>query len=451
MNARPVFPELITGREDGFIDAPWTIDVGWALRGHASCDFVNRRLEVPLGKTTVDRLIRCHELVHVRVSPYDVHPLAVHPELSQRALECAEEYRVNSILQRLGFDVTSLRDGSELNAAQRLAANSAWDEAVYFFVATMGTGAEKDFLKGLRRSSPQWIKPLQVMRRRIVSMYATWSVDDIGATTREDVHQLPRGFELFCVPLARLMMSVAGASTPQTPDELRKFRRSLEPGGRRAPSQKFADLVLDDSLEYVSVTRRCNARRDRPDVSGTALRYPNRLLSDPHRRAFARSRRAPGGVVVVDQSGSMDLSNEQVDELLAATPGAFVVGYSHRPGDGGTVANAWVIAQRSTRARVIPNGNVGNGVDGPVLRYALAQRHRGDQVIWVTDGQITDSNDHPCEALSLECAELIRRQRIVLVRTVAEAVKVLRLGRPTNGESPQNFGRVGAAWAKMSM
>jgi hypothetical protein len=451
MNARPVFPELITGRDDGLVDGPWTIDVGWALRGHASCDFVQRRLEVPLGITPIDRLIRAHELVHVRVSPHDVHPMALHPEIHQRALECAEEYRVNLILDRLGFDVSSLRDGSEVNSAQRLAANGAWDEVVYFFVATMGTGAERDFLKGLRRSAPQWIKPLQVMRRRIVSMYASWSVADIAATSRGDELQLPQGFELFSLPLAQLMMSVAGASTPSGPDELRQFRRSLEPGGRRAPSGHFAELVLDESIEYHSVQRRCNARRDRPDVTGTALRYPNRLLSDPQQRAFARSRRSPGGVVVVDQSGSMDLSSEQVDELLAATPGAFVVGYSHRPGDRGALPNAWVIAQRAQRSRSLPNGNVGNGVDGPVLRFATSQRHRGDQLIWVTDGQITDSNDHPCAALSMECAELVRRHRIVLVRTVAEAVGVLRKGRRQASEPAQSFGRVGAALLRMTM
>ena len=449
MNARPIYPELITGRDDAFSDTAWTVEVGWSLRGHASCDFVNRRLQVPLGTTNIDRLIRAHELVHLRVSPHDIHPLAVHPELSQRALECAEEYRVNLLLQRLDFDVSILSDGSELSAAQRLAANGAWEEVVFFFVATLGTGAEREFLKGLRRVAPQWVKALQIMRRRILSMYARWSALEIGATTREDDQHLPSGFELFCVPLARLMMSVAGSSVPNTPESLRQFRRSLEPGGRRAPSGRFAELVLDDSLDYVAVSRRANARRDRPDVTGTSLRYPSRLLSDPHQRAFARSRRSPGGVVIVDQSGSMDLSNEEIDALLAATPGAFVIGYSHRPGDQGSVANAWVIAHSGLRAKELPHGNVGNGVDGPVLRYALAQRHRGDHVIWVTDGQVTDSNDHPGPSLSRECAEIARRHRVILVRTVSEAVAVLRRGRTSALESPMSYGRVGAAWSQI--
>ena len=43
------------------------------------------------------------------------------------------------------------------------------------------------------------------------------------------------------------------------------------------------------------------------------------------------------------------------------------------------------------RRRVVPPGNVGNGVDGPALRFALSSRRGREPVIWVCDGQVTDS------------------------------------------------------------
>lgn len=450
MSGRPVFPELVTGRADQFADAAWEIQPGWALRGHASCDFVNRVLEVPLGTTEADRVIRAHELMHVRISPHDVNPLQIHPDIVSRALECAEEFRVNELLRRLSFATHELCDGSEASSGLRLAVNDAWDEVVYFFVATMGTGAERLFLKGVRRGRPEWVKPLGLLRRRVLTLVSALSNDELGSTARsiDEPTALPSGFVNVAVPLARLMMSVADAAVPKDADQLRQFRRSLEPGGRRAPTGRFAELIFDETAIYEATSTRQFGRRARPDVTGTALRYPSRLLTDPHRRAFARTRRGHGGIVIIDQSGSMDLDQSDIDQLLASSPGATVVGYSHRPGDLSGLPNAWLIARAGARATELPAGNVGNGVDGPVLAWALRHRRGTDAIIWVTDGQVTDSNDHPSQQLSRECARLVLRQRIRLARTLPEAAGLLL--RHQAAESSLNFGRVGRELAAIS-
>jgi hypothetical protein len=61
----------------------------------------------------------------------------------------------------------------------------------------------------------------------------------------------------------------------------------------------------------------------------------------------------------------------------------------------------------------------------------------------VTDGQVTDSHDHPDEALTLACAELVRTGRIRLARDLTEAEVALRLNRPVSTSSFHRFGRVG--------
>jgi hypothetical protein len=134
----------------------------------------------------------------------------------------------------------------------------------------------------------------------------------------------------------------------------------------------------------------------------------------------------------------MDVTVEEVQLLLATAPDALIVGYSHRPGDGGGTPNAWVLAKAGRVASEARAGNVGNGVDGPILRWAIRQSPVNGSVVWVTDGQVTDSHDHPCHSLSVECARLVQRHRIRLVRGLDEVHKALQ-GRAI---SRDGFGRV---------
>ena len=129
--------------------------------------------------------------------------------------------------------------------------------------------------------------------------------------------------------------------------------------------------------------------------------------------------------------------------LLRCAPDALVVGYSHRPGDHGVTPNVWILADRGSVATEVPSGNVGNGVDGSVLSWALQRRRGTEPIVWVTDGQVTDSHDHPDERLTLQCAEMVRRHRIRLVKELGGAGRVLTSGRSTSRSEWSHFGRVG--------
>jgi hypothetical protein len=433
-----VFLELAATREDLLNIAAWNVSAGQAQRGGASCDFAHRILTVPLGSTQVDRVVRAHELLHLRLSPptgSDPHEHGV----SARALECAEELRINWVLAQLGFDATILRDGSEKTSGIRVAESGAWQEAVCFYVALIGTGGEKEFLAGIRTLEPTWPKALRALRKEVMTIVDRTALSAATATPRDAELS---GFELLTVPIARLADRAAGAHAPRDDDSWRSYRRSLSPGGRRAPSRRFAELVIDESLEYVAVSGRVGGVGTRYDVVGKAAAHPSREWRDPQRRIFERRRRRPGGVVLIDQSGSMDIADSDLDALLSAVPGVTVLGYSHRPGDQLAQPNAWVLATANSRARQLPTGNVGNGVDGPALAWALQHCGATERLVWVTDGQVTDSNDHPNEALTQECATLVVRHQIRLVRTLPEAAKVLSSPglRPVSlGE----FGRIG--------
>jgi hypothetical protein len=348
---------------------------------------------------------------------------------------------VNTLLARLGFDVSQLCDGTEKLGARRLASEGAWSEAVCFMLAVLGTGAEREFFAGVRAGNPLWSKALRTIRTRALAILDQ-STASMGSTKLSD-DDVPEGYAISTLVIARMVTSALAARVPTTPEELRTFRRSLEAGGRRPPTGVFAPLVIDDALERVCRERRAPIRRSRPATSGTALRYPGRLLTDERRRAFSRRVATRGGIVIVDQSGSMDLDPESLHALVRTAPHALVIGYSHQPGDRGATPNCWVLCDRSTVATSYPSGNVGNGVDGPVLRWALERRRAREPVIWVSDGQVTDSNDHPDEALTSLCASLVRRHRIRLARDVVEATNLLRTNRALPRSRLADFGRVG--------
>jgi len=442
-------PELVTGREDGFQSGPWTVTAGSTRRGDASCNLTERVLHVPLGHDATSRVVRAHELMHARVSPHLREHYGALEDVAPRALECAEEFRINSLVARLGFDVALLRDGSEKSGGRRLAESGDWSEALCFMLAVLGTGSEKEYLAGVRQVQPTWMAGMRALRKRARGVVDAHCTTSLGATRLND-DQLPAGYANVTVVLARLLTQSMEARPPITPDALRAFRRSLEPGARRPATGRFAALAFDESLVMSARVRAGGLRRARPSTSGSTMRYPSRLLSDDLKRAFAQRTSVHGGVVIIDQSGSMDLEESALTSLLQRAPDALVVGYSHRPGDGGATPNVWILANRGSVAGTCPSGNVGNGVDGPVLRWALAQRRGDEPIIWVTDGQVTDSHDHPDDTLTIECATLVRQHRIRMVREMSDVGRALSSGRTTSRAQWSQFGRIGRKLQEMS-
>jgi hypothetical protein len=394
-------------------------------------------MRVPFDAGEHGRLVRAHELMHARVSPLVADAFDRWP-LPARSVECAEEFRVNFLLGRLGFDLAELRDGSERLTGVRLAEAGDWDETLWFTAAVSGTRALRDVVAGVRRVDTGWANACRALERALLAGARLAPTASL-ASTQPGVDGLALGYAEHTRAFAELISrhidrGPSGASRPR-----RAARRE-----RPIATGRFAPLELDRSVELDRRVVGAVATRRAPSASGRRVVRPERLVTDPARRLFERTSRRTGGIVVVDQSGSMALSSGDLERLLAAAPGAFVLGYSHAPGSAG-VPNAWVLAQRGRAASTVRSGNVGNGVDGPALRFALARRRGGEGMVWVCDGQVTDSGDHADGALAAECARLVVRHGISMVATVDEAVELLGSRRLARRGTPRPLGRVGAA------
>jgi hypothetical protein len=437
----------------------WTIEGGTCNRGDAWTNHSTKEMRVPLADTPEARVVRAHEMAHARVSPTwrtdTITQLAA--QYGERVLACVEELRVNTLISRIGFDLNLLHDGSEKPGGTRIATTGGremWNEAVSFTTACVGSPtALREFISGVRKGSPDWAKALTKMARQLTKVTDEIATAEMASTTPTE-DGTPAGYVTVTQAIGRIVKpyleSAIGDGAPYTTELARQINRATEPGGRRAPTGRWADMVLMDLALTEKFDSPLLGRRRRPAQSGTRVAFPTNAVRDPGRRVFGGPASAPGGVVVIDQSGSMDLSSQQLDALLSLSPSLTVIGYSHRPGDAAATPNAWVLARGGRRVASddLPQGNVGNGVDLPVLEFANGLRRSGEPLIWVCDGQTTDSNDHPHGAQQV--ALFIRRNRVHCVRSVDALVPELKVGRQVLSRMRMPEGRVGRAAADVA-
>lgn len=159
-------------------------------------------------------------------------------------------------------------------------------------------------------------------------------------------------------------------------------------------------------------------------------KYPRnigRLVTDPERRIFTRKTRSLGAVVVMDCSGSMALSDDDLELLMKSSAGATVLCYSTGNEASPDEPNAWIVARKGRKVRRLPEFPGGNGCDGPALRYGAMLRSNSSQpVIWVSDGHVTGLEDRHRDELRKECNQIVKHYGMHHVRTVGSAVALMK-------------------------
>ncbi len=132
--------------------------------------------------------------------------------------------------------------------------------------------------------------------------------------------------------------------------------------------------------------------------------------------AFARRRRDQGRKarmsILIDGSGSMDVTNQIIGTIQERLPAAWVAIYgseadSTRRGTLVIVAQGGkrlVFKDRAELARKHDLGG-GNVVDGPALR--LLGKQSGPRV-WVSDGHVTGVNDRSTSTLTREARAIVK-------------------------------------------
>lgn len=489
-------PEVLTRRDRE--PGAWTVERGLPVRGDAWTKQRDRVMRVPFGSDSTSRAVRAHEMTHAKISPVDLDSLDL-LGATRSAIMASEELRVNLAVAGVGFDVDALVDGSEKVLGQRLAVARDWPNLVESIVATAFTKGAREIVKGARSVDREFgdraekVRTLvetwahewtrneygRVAKRRvpeIVAKYGTstrpvyvdtttnarreairtdYGRDDQGRLVehvveidaKPDEVRLPVGFVTFTTELARYVDRLAGRTQqPDAPgepddrdiDEMPTDDQldALDPRGQRA-SSTWATLVWDRSIPLNRHAKNALGRRRSSSDVGIVPRHVERLWTDPDRRIFSTSTRDVGGIVLIDQSGSMSLDQKDLDAIVDASAGCVVIGYSHGPSHPHE-PNIWLHANRGRVASVVRGGNGGNGCDRPALDYVLSIRKKNEPVIWVCDGYVTYARDGLASQFDrLAILELVRRHGVHMVENVEQGIDALRRAR--DGRLPARY------------
>lgn len=379
-------------------------------------------MRIPTGGDVTSRCVRAHEMMHAKVSPSTLWRPENARHLDDECLIAAEEFRVNMLAGAAGFPMAQhLADGSEERSGERAGINGDWNAAVLLLTATCGTRASRAVVRGVKRTRPDWVTQLRAIDRRLKAIWKRATAQGVQAVSSTvPWGEATRGWQ-FTLDIALYIDSML-ARPPSALESAHSVGASTR--------GHFARPILMDLPLVTPIPGRVH-RVHRSASTGRHPRHLDRLLTDPERRIFRHTSRRAGGVIVIDQSGSMRLTEEHMWSMIRAAPGCTIIGYSHEARSH-SVPNIWVLAHRGRVVDCVPRGHGGNGVDGPALRYAASFHDRREPFIWICDGYVTDANDDHDAGLTRECAHLVRTLRIHQVSDIDEAVRAL--ARSARGE-----------------
>ena len=470
-------PEML-GRKD-VAGGRWTIDPCSARRGEPSTSIAERKMFVPVDDTETSRCIRAHEMMHAKVSPADQFEQWVNRKIaSQKAMIAVEELRVNFLCGKVGFDVKKhLADGGETADGERIALTGDWTGAVHMAIATAGTASNKLFLNGIRRHNRFWGNGLaDISKRALREMKKASRYHNFASTGVDVVSGLaPAGFlhteriaewvdrltsltpeELFGDESQETENSEnesqeEGANTEAKEGEKKVAQHSNRGRGRpkEGEGKKLSSITPSISGRAIPTWTELNIERLPMPIQtkgnigkkrtssniGRSPRRMHRLLSDPSMRIFDKVSRGAGGVVVIDNSGSMSLTHKQVQSIVENAPGALVASYSEL--SDSNLPNMYVLADKGRMVKEIPKQGSGNGVDFPAIEWAVKNKQRSSSpVVWVTDGGVCGKNAGFSDTLAMQCINFCRKHNIIVVRHVNEAIDVLKKMR--NGQKGES-------------
>lgn len=457
-------PEML-GRKDAKHGA-WSVDACAPVRGLPHTNIVDRKMVVPVSPEETERVIRAHEMVHARVSPADDFILWLTRGIaSETALRSVEELRVNYLVKKAGFDpMKHLADGSELVAGQRLAEQGDWANAVYTAVGFAGCAGGKDFLTGVRRVNRAWGETLrEIVKKAEKEIVKADKRGTLTSTVRDprtglaplgfaDVERIAEMIDRLANPPkkeneegeqgeagkdgqdsqendggAKQAQKGASKGEPTAPpvgkDEVKKVNPTTPRHGRNGGVPQWAEL----KVRKLALTRHAPGGLGRKRKATDMGRNPRRIgnaLADPNKRIFDSSKKGNGGVVIIDGSGSMALTTEDIVKIVDSAHGATVAVYS---ADSANVNdNLLILAEKGKMVQELPPRNGGNGVDAPALKWGIGQKqHAKAPVVFVTDGMVHGIGQGYEDILAMDCINLVLRNKVIVRPNVTEAVKAL--------------------------
>lgn len=159
-------------------------------------------------------------------------------------------------------------------------------------------------------------------------------------------------------------------------------RISEPPGMGKNPRVVSAELRwAPEKMAFNSRPPMAVARKICRSDHGSRILRPMKFETDPEARGFGRRMAATGAMIVVDCSGSMGVSDEQLRQIMIDAPASTIIGYS---GDGKGRYNVALLADGNRIRSKDPQYTGMNACDFSALQWGFENR-RGRPVLWACD------------------------------------------------------------------
>lgn len=392
--------------------------------GRSCVDLANRRIQAPGGESDEDYMLRTHEMAHVRYSP-DGTP----PEADHTILNAVEDSRVDILAQRAlppslrtrymdgAAELHDIPPEDAVRMAKMMSPHNLAEGALCLLAAAIGVGQETLAACVLIAESD--------IRYRHLPPIADTMVGDLREIYQEpdDPDCLRRAYETVAAAIARFEekpdpVTIKDLVERQADEVLDRRGMPVKALARGAGPVRWGEMRISHPRLTDRYRPRSMGRRFTASDVGVEFRHPERVLTDG--KPFGRKRRIPGGTLLVDHSGSMSLTVEDMRQIIDAAPAAKIADYC-----GGVGGELRVIGENGRLAdeRTLDDTmGIGNVVDYPALEWLACQP--GPR-IWVSDAYVGPTDGDAVAGLR-QCMDLVRRAGIIWVPDTDDALDILR-------------------------
>jgi len=431
-------PEYLAPRLDENPSA-WTVGAGVPLIASVLANAKLGHLIAPTEPTPLGKLLRTYALVQARYDTTQPEQVCAQFSCKAKDLEIAQIWWTQHLTNKaLGITRDAWIDGTGTALADQIGLVPI-EQAMQGALPHLMTQQARAILRKIGETSKDAVKVLQDLRNEADEyMNAYMSKPN---TERKDMEgDGSAWYRMDEQRLAKLAHIVARAreeyeratdkhaeGEPKDGDAQEGSQTPDQFGGKLAPQFGEGSAWYPVNLGRVNLTRKhegkIGVKRTASD-SGRTIRYPSRALTDPARRVFGSKSRNRNALIVLDMSGSMDYSEDELDEIIEFARGAVVVGYS---GDGEGCPNTYVLAKDGHRVEDLPDMDGSNGCDGSAFQFAIDKYRKSGvtPVIWVSDGDISGTANYSTQALARDMIDKLRANRGTHCLTSREAIGLM--------------------------
>lgn len=201
-----------------------------------------------------------------------------------------------------------------------------------------------------------------------------------------------------------------------------EYKHGSKPGIAELPEASWGELSIARPPRPLVFPAAMRSRRWRATDTGSVFRYPHRWAADKSGFAY-RGEKEGGCTMLIDVSGSMSLSHDDILTIMTYMPASLIATYSGS-GNRGILSIVADKKKRAVESDFRPGGG-GNVVDGPALRWLAKQK--GPR-FWISDGGVTGRNDigYSSSSLLTECLWICRKARIARIDSMAHVIELFK-------------------------